>query len=98
MLEVKKLKKIARLFFKLMLIVSLFNIYSFAMPEALPSDLGSNAKLLEIITPEDARLFVCMGALLDKVEKVSYNANEVKELIAKKSAENIETIMENFLK
>ena len=35
----------------------------------------------EIIVPSDARLFVCMGALLDKVEKESYTANEVKELI-----------------
>ena len=36
----------------------------------------------EIIVPEDARLFVCMGALLDKVEKDSYTVEEVKKLIS----------------
>ena len=32
---------------------SLLNIYSFAMPETLPADLGSNAELIEVLVPEE---------------------------------------------
>ena len=37
----------------------------------------------EIIVPEDACLFVCRGALLDKVEKEQYSKKEIDELITK---------------
>ena len=37
----------------------------------------------EIIVPEDACLFVCRGALLDKVEKEEYTKKEIDELIVK---------------
>ena len=37
----------------------------------------------EIIIPDDARLFVCKGALLDKGKKKSFSSNEVKLIIKK---------------
>ncbi|MBQ6538989.1 MAG: 2-hydroxyglutaryl-CoA dehydratase, partial [Bacilli bacterium] len=42
-----------------------------------------NLKENEIITPDDARLFVCVGAILDKEEKTIYTTKELKELISK---------------
>ena len=41
-----------------------------------------NLKENEIITPDDARLFVCVGAILDKEEKTIYTTKELKELIS----------------
>ena len=49
----KKMIKASVLF---LLSISLFNIYSYAMPEILPSDLGSNAKLIEVVNPEEDRV------------------------------------------
>ena len=37
----------------------------------------------EIIVPEDACLFVCRGALLDKVKKNSYSKNDIEKFILK---------------
>ena len=37
----------------------------------------------EIITPEDARLFVCIGAILDKDKRKKYSRSEVEELLVK---------------
>lgn len=37
----------------------------------------------EIITPDDARLFVCIGAILDKDKKMKYTRSEVEELLVK---------------
>jgi len=39
-----------------LLSIGLLNIYSYAMPEILPSDLGSNAKLIEVINPEQDKI------------------------------------------
>ncbi len=40
-----------------------------------------NLKEDEIITPQDARLFVCVGAILDNEEKKVYTTKELKELV-----------------
>lgn len=37
----------------------------------------------EVITPEDARLFVCIGAILDKDKRKKYTKEEVEELLKK---------------
>ena len=37
----------------------------------------------EIIVPDDACLFVCQGALLDKVEKKTYSKNDIEKFILK---------------
>ena len=37
----------------------------------------------EIITPDDARLFVCLGAILDKEKKEEYTTKDIKDLIVK---------------
>ena len=37
----------------------------------------------EIITPDDARLFVCIGAILDDVKRKEYTVDELKEKINK---------------
>ena len=37
----------------------------------------------EIITPDDARLFVCIGAILDDVKRKEYTINELREKINK---------------
>ncbi len=37
----------------------------------------------EIIIPEDAKLFVCIGAILDKEEKKTYNINQLQKIIEK---------------
>lgn len=47
------MKKLLKLFSIFILSVYLFNTYSLAMPEILPSDLGSNAMLIEILNPEE---------------------------------------------
>jgi len=46
-------KKLLKIFVILVLSINLLNIYSFAMPEILPADLGSNSTLIEILNPED---------------------------------------------
>ena len=38
-----------------LLSIGLLSIYSYAMPEILPADLGSNAKLIDILNPEEAK-------------------------------------------
>jgi hypothetical protein len=50
---VKKKIKASVLF---LLSISLLNIYAYAMPEILPADLGSNAKLIEVLNPEEDRI------------------------------------------
>ena len=47
------MKKLVKIFVILILSINLLNIYSFAMPEILPADLGSNSTLIEILTPVD---------------------------------------------
>ena len=42
-----------------------------------------NLKENEIIIPEDAKLFVCIGAILDKEEKKTYNINQLQKIIEK---------------
>ena len=42
-----------------------------------------NLKEEEILIPEDARLFVCVGAIMDKEEKKTYNSNQIRKLIEK---------------
>ncbi len=42
-----------------------------------------NLKDDEVIIPEDARLFVCMGAILDKEEKKQFNVHQMEKLIEK---------------
>ncbi len=42
-----------------------------------------NLKPEEIIRPEDARLFVCMGAILDKEKQDTYELGEIKDLLIK---------------
>ena len=42
-----------------------------------------NLKENEVITPEDARLFVAMGALIDKVKRNTYTSSELEALIKK---------------
>ena len=42
-----------------------------------------NLKKEEVIIPEDARLFVCIGAILDKTHKASFTKEEIKELLKK---------------
>jgi hypothetical protein len=49
------MKKIVKLFMISILSLGLFNIYSYAMPEILPADLGSNATLIEVLTPEERK-------------------------------------------
>lgn len=49
----KKMIKTSVLF---LLSISLLNIYSYAMPEILPADLGSNAKLIEVVNPEEDKI------------------------------------------
>lgn len=49
----KKMIKTSVLF---LLSISLLNIYSYAMPEILPADLGSNAKLIEVVNPEEDKV------------------------------------------
>ena len=44
-----------------------------------------NLKEEEVITPIDARLFVCIGAILDKTKKVYFTKEEIKALIEKLS-------------
>jgi len=44
-----------------------------------------NLKDNEVITPDDARLFVCIGAILDKSEKKRYTNEEIKKLLNKLS-------------
>lgn len=46
------MKKAIKLFMIFVLSVSLLNIYSLAMPEILPADLGSNSELIDILVPE----------------------------------------------
>ena len=47
------MKKFAKIFLMSILSFNLLNIYSFAMPETLPVDLGSNAELIEVLSPEE---------------------------------------------
>ncbi len=42
-----------------------------------------NLKPEEIIRPEDARLFVCIGAILDKDKKNTYEVEDIKKLLKK---------------
>jgi len=49
-------KKIIKLICMIIFCVNLLNIYSFAMPEILPADLGSNAQLIEVLNPEEDEL------------------------------------------
>ena len=56
MQEGVKVKKAIKLFVCLLISIGLFNIYSFAMPEILPADLGSNAELIEVINPAEAEI------------------------------------------
>jgi len=42
-----------------------------------------NLKDEEIIVPEDAKLFVCIGAILDKEEKKTYNITQLQKIIEK---------------
>ena len=42
-----------------------------------------NLKENEIIIPEDSRLFVCIGAILDKETKKTYNITQLQKLISK---------------
>jgi len=56
MVEVKLVKKLLKLFVAFTLGVNLLNTYSFAMPETLPVDLGSNAKLIEVLNPEEDKI------------------------------------------
>ena len=44
----------------------------------------------EIITPEDARLFVCIGAVLDKEKRRVYSKDEIAYLL-----EDLKTFTEN---
>ncbi len=37
----------------------------------------------EVISPKDANLFVCMGAILDRVKRKYYNKDEINELLIK---------------
>ena len=39
----------------------------------------------EVITPEDARIFVCIGACIDSDSKKTYSVNDIKELMKKLS-------------
>lgn len=50
------MKKLVKLFTIFSLSISLLNIYSFAMPETLPADLGSNASLIEVLIPEAEKI------------------------------------------
>lgn len=45
------MKRITKIILSFILSFNLLNIYSFAMPETLPADLGSNAKLIEVLMP-----------------------------------------------
>ena len=47
------MKRLVKLFSCFVLSISLLNIYSFAMPETLPADLGSNSELIEVLSPEE---------------------------------------------
>lgn len=47
------MKKLLKLVTICTLSISLLNIHSFAMPETLPFDLGSNAELIEVLNPEE---------------------------------------------
>jgi len=49
----KKMIKTSVLF---LMSISLLNIYSYAMPEILPADLGSNAELIQVINPEEDKI------------------------------------------
>lgn len=49
----KKMIKTSVLF---LMSISLLNIYSYAMPEILPADLGSNAELIQVINPEEDKV------------------------------------------
>ena len=49
----KKMIKTSVLF---LLSISFLNIYSYAMPEILPADLGSNAKLIEVVNPKEDKV------------------------------------------
>ena len=42
-----------------------------------------NLKDNEIIIPDDAKLFVCIGAILDKEAKKTYNINQLEKIISK---------------
>ena len=50
------MRKIMKLLSCFVLSVSLLNIYSFAMPETLPADLGSNAELIEVLNPREYKV------------------------------------------
>ena len=60
-----------------------------------------NLKEEEIVTPEDPRLFVCLGAVLNKDEKKVYTFNEVKYLLEKlkdfkeEESSNLEPLFKN---
>lgn len=47
------MKRLIRLSVLFMISVNLLNIQSFAMPEILPADLGSNSKLIDVLSPEE---------------------------------------------
>jgi hypothetical protein len=53
---VKLVKKLLKLFVAFTLGVNLLNTYSFAMPETLPVDLGSNSELIEVLNPEEDKI------------------------------------------
>lgn len=42
-----------------------------------------NLKSDEVITPDDARLFVCIGAILDKNNKKEYSVKDIEKLLTK---------------
>ena len=42
-----------------------------------------NLKDNEIIVPDDAKLFVCIGAILDKEDKKTYSLNQIEKVISK---------------
>ena len=42
-----------------------------------------NLKDNEIIVPDDAKLFVCIGAILDKEDKKTYSLNQLEKVISK---------------
>lgn len=50
------MKRLVKLFTILVLSISLFNIHSFAMPEILPADLGSNADLIKVLVPKETEV------------------------------------------
>ena len=50
------MKKMIKTSVFFLLSITLLNIYSYAMPEILPADLGSNAKLIEVVNPEEDRV------------------------------------------